>query len=151
MKKEFIRVRSIKDIIIFVSLIITGIVLIALPTGISVNITGFFLIFAGLILSLVLRTGYKDTDTGDLFLKKEFYFQQTMHTDIKAALESGPASIDMSQEDKGNALKLDIYYSSKKGKAYAQLFEYVPYKYQPCSSVYEYDMNDIQNIIWKKS
>ena len=58
MEKEFIRVRSIKDIVIFVSLIVAGSVLIALPTGASVNITGFFLIFAGLILALVMKTGH---------------------------------------------------------------------------------------------
>ena len=58
MEKEFIRVRSIKDIVIFVSLIVAGSVLIALPTGAAVNITGFFLIFAGLILALVMKTGH---------------------------------------------------------------------------------------------
>ena len=60
MEKTFIRVRSIKDIAIFVILIILGSVLIMLPTGAGVNITGFFLIFAGLILALVLKTDYKN-------------------------------------------------------------------------------------------
>ena len=60
MEKTFIRVRSIKDIVIFVSLVIAGSVLILLPTGAAVNITGFFLIFAGLILAFVLKSGYKD-------------------------------------------------------------------------------------------
>ena len=58
MEKTFNRVRSIKDITTFVSLIVLGSILIALPTSASINITGFFLIFAGLILALVLKTGY---------------------------------------------------------------------------------------------
>lgn len=50
MEKTFVRVRSAKDIILFASLIIIGSVLVALPTGAGVNIAGFFMIFAGLII-----------------------------------------------------------------------------------------------------
>lgn len=147
MKKEFTSVRAIKDIVIFTSLIIAGSILIALPTGTGINITGFFLIFAGIILALVLRTGYKDVETGERYLKKELYFQQAMQADIQKALKSDPASIDLSEQDKGNALKLDIHYSKAKGKAYVQLYEYIPYNYQPCSSIYEHDINKISNMI----
>ena len=65
MEKTFIRVRSIRDIVIFISLIVIGSVLVALPTGAGVNIAGFFMIFAGLILSLILKSGYKDEETGE--------------------------------------------------------------------------------------
>lgn len=147
MEKEFIRVRSVRDIIIFVSLIASGSILIALPTGAGINITGFFLIFAGLILALVLRTGYKDTETGENYFMKEIYFQQAMHSEVKHAVESDPASLDMSQEDKGNALKVDIYYSRKNGKAYMQMFEYVPYNYQPCSRMCVYEFGKVKNLI----
>lgn len=56
METRFCRVRSVKDITISASLIIIGSILVALPTGTGVNITGFFLIFAGIILALVLKT-----------------------------------------------------------------------------------------------
>lgn len=146
MEKEFIRVRSIKDITIFSLLIILGSTLVALPTGAAVNITGFFMIFAGIVLALVLKTGYKDTSTGEKYQKKEYYFQQAMNQPICSALAGKPESIDLSEADKGNALKLDIYYQSK-GKAYLQLFEYVPYKYEPCSKIYEYDIEKISKLI----
>ena len=55
MEKEFSRVRSAKDITITATLIITGCVLVALPTSASINITGFFLIFPGLIFAFVLH------------------------------------------------------------------------------------------------
>ena len=69
MEKTFNRVRSTKDIIIFVSLVIAGSVLILLPTGAAVNITGFFMIFTGIILAFVLKTGYKDMETGEAYWK----------------------------------------------------------------------------------
>ena len=147
MEKTFIRVRSIKDIVIFVSLIIAGSILIVLPTGTAVNITGFFLIFAGLILALVMKSAYKDTETGVKYLKKEHYFQQAMNATISAALASKPDSIDLREAEKGNAVKLDIYYSNASGKAYLQLFEYVPYRYEPCSKMYEHPLKNVEKLI----
>ena len=147
MEKEFIRVRSIKDIITFVSLIILGSVLVAIPTGPAVNITGFFMIFAGIILLLVLKTGFKDSETGEKYQKKEHYFQQTMNSEISAALVAKPESIDLGEAEKGNAVKLDVYYSKITGKAYLQLFEYVPYKYEPCSRMYEYQLGRVEKLI----
>ena len=147
MEKTFIRVHSIKDIVIFISLLILGSILVTVPTGDAVNITGFFLVFAGVILALVLKTGYKDVETNEKYIKKERYFQQAMHTAIADAIASKPDSIDLSQENKGNAIKLDIYFSKATGKAYIQLFEYVPYTYQPCSKMYEYEISKVANLI----
>lgn len=147
MEKTFIRVRSAKDITIFSTLIILGSVLVALPTGAGINIAGFFMIFAGIILALVLRTGYEDTETGEKFLLKEYYFQQAMNTAISNALESRPDSIDLNEADKGNALKLDIYYSRRCSKAYLQLFEYIPYRYEPCSRMYEYEAGRVEKLL----
>ena len=131
---------------LYSSLILGGL-LVAVPTSDAVNITGFFLIFAGAILALVLKTGYKDVETNAKYQKKERYFQQAEHATIADAIASKPDSIDLSQENKGNAIKLDIYFSKASGKAYIQLFEYVPYTYQPCSKIYEYEISKVGKLI----
>lgn len=145
--KTFIRVRSTKDITISVSLIILGCVLVALPTGTGVNVAGFFLIFAGIALAIFMKTGYKDTETRGKFQKKEIYFQQAMNAAVASAIASKPETVDLSEADKGSALKLDIYYSKSSGKAYLQLFEYIPYKYESCSKMYEYDLARVGKLI----
>ena len=147
MEKTFVRVHSAKDIIISVSLIVLGSVLVALPTGAGVNVAGFFMIFAGLLLALFMRTGYKDTASGEKFQKKEHYFQQAMNPAINSVLENRPEAIDLAEAEKGNAIKLDIYYSKVLGKAYLQLFEYIPYKYEPCSKMYEHQLSRIEKLI----
>ena len=147
MVKTFVRVRSIKDIVIFVSLAIVGCTLTALPVGEAANIAGFFILISALILALVLKSDYKDTDTNEKYIKKERYFQQAMHTSVLAAISSKPDSVDLTEEDKGNALRMDIYYSKSTGKAYLQLFEYVPYTYQPCSKMYEYGISNVTKLI----
>ena len=147
MEKTFIRVRSAKDIAISATLIISGSVLIALPTSTAVNITGFFLIFAGLILAFILKSSYKDVETGVKYHKNELYFQQAMNAPIAAALVSDPDSIDRTEEDKGNAVRLDVYYSKTSGKAYLQLFEYVPYRYEPCSKIHEHEISKVGRLL----
>ena len=146
MEKTFIRVRSIKDLVIFTSLTIVGIILTVLPVGDAAHTAGFFMIFTAAILAFVLKSAYKDVETNEKYLKMERYFQQTMHAEISAAIASNPDSIDLSEEDKGNALRLDIYYSKASGKAYIQLFEYVPYTYQPCSRMHECELSKAYNL-----
>ena len=147
MEKTFIRVRSIKDIVIFSSLAVVGIILTVLPAGDAVNLAGFFIIVAAGILAFVLKSAYKDVETNEKYLKNERYFQQTMHTAISSAIASKPDTIDLSEEDKGNSLRLDIYHSKTSGKAYLQLFEYVPYTYLPCTKMHECEISKVSKLI----
>lgn len=147
MEKNFIRVRSTKDITISLTLTIAGGVLVALPTATSVNILGFFMIFAGIILFLMLRTGYKETETGDRYNKTERFFSQCMRNEIAEKIASKPSAVNLGEEDKGNAVRLDIYHSKQSGKAYIQLFEYVPYKYEPCTRQFEYEISETEKLI----
>ena len=147
MENKFIRVRSVKDIVIFSSLIILGAIFVAMPTSTPVNITGFFMLFAGIILLLVLKTGYKEVETGEKYQKKELYFQQAVRAQLMSAISEKPNYIDLCEEDKGNALKLDFYYSKSSGRAYLQLFEYIPYRYEPCSKIFEYGLEDVDKLL----
>ena len=149
MEKVFSRVRSAKDITITTSLIIVGSVLIALPTSASINILGFFMICTGLILIFVLKTGYKDEETGHRYCKIEKYFEHTKKNDIAASLEKAFKNIDGIIEDNGNGIRLDIYYSSESSKVYSQLFEYIPYDYEPCTRQYEHELSQVSNLFKK--
>ena len=53
----------------------------------------------------------------------------------------------ISQENKGQAIILQMFYGKTSGKAYLQLFEYVPYQYVPCSEVYEYEISKIAYLL----
>lgn len=147
MEKTFIRVRSVTDIVIFALLIVFGSILVALPTNASVNITGFLMIFAGIILALFLKTGYKDIETGDTYSKKEYYFSHAQIPQISAAIASKPETVDLSSADKGNSIRLDVYFSKSANKAYIQMYEYVPYRYEPCSRMYEYEISMVGKLV----
>lgn len=146
MEREFIRVRSAKDIFITFTLIAAGGIMIALPTSQAVNVAGFFLIFAGLLLGIILKTGYKDIESGINYYKKERFFAQSLKEDIGRKIASNLKGINLAEEDKGNGLRLDIYYSKAAGKAFIQLFEYIPYKYEACSKMYEHPLTEASEL-----
>lgn len=147
MNKTFNRVRSAKDMTITALFIIIGCVLAMIPDFPGVSITGYLLIFTGIVLAVVLKTVYKDEETGKNYHKKEYYFQKALHSTIMADIQSKPESIDISQEDSGSSIKLEVYYSKKHGNAFLQLFEYIPYDYEPCSDMYEYEVARVAKLI----
>ena len=71
MNKEFIRVRSVRDLVTVASLIISGSICIGFIPSQAVNVLGFFLLFAGLLLLFILKTGYKDVSSGLSYRKTE--------------------------------------------------------------------------------
>lgn len=146
MEREFIRVRSVKDIVISSLLLIAGTILVVLPTSTAVNIAGFFLLLTGLMLLFVLKTAHKDTSNGEIFSKKERFFSHEMHEKLKAALTC-PEKLDLSTEDHGNSMRLDIYYNKK--KVYLQLLEYVPHSYEPCSAMHEHTFDKAHSLTGK--
>ncbi len=147
MEKKFVRVRSAKDIVLFISLIIIGCVLAAIPNAIGVNFAGVILIMAGITVAFSLRGIYKDVETGEKYQRKELLFKQEMKEPILAALVSAPQSIKLSEEGKGQVIRLEIYYGKKSGKAYLKLFEYVPHQYKPCSGMYEYETKKVEKLL----
>lgn len=146
MEKEFCRVRSAKDIVISFVLLAGGCILVLLPELESLKISGFFLVLAGLLLFFILKTSYKDMETGEVYAKQERFFSQEKREHLKHALAS-PGAFTPEGEDKGNALRLDIYHN--KSKVYVQMFEYIPYKYEPCSKVYEHSLHDGDKFLVK--
>lgn len=147
MKKSFKRVRSITDIIITVLLLLAGIALSIFTQQISVHIVGYLLILTGFILIFVLRTAYKDEETGELYKRKDRYFAQSKKNYLLQALKENVETIDLSGEEEGTGLRLDIFYSKKTGKVYLQLSEYVPYVYQPCSDFFEFNTTNAARLI----
>lgn len=147
MENNFSRVRSAQDIIISSVMAAAGILLAILPTSVPVNIFGFTLAFAGIVMFLVLKSSYVYGKTGEKLTKKERFFPASKMESISRALASDPGKVDLSTENSGNGLRLDVYYSRKSGHAYAQLFEYIPYKYQPCSQLFEYQLKDSNALI----
>lgn len=145
MEKNFVRVRSVWDIVISVAVIIIGCALMILPDSNGLMIAGFFVMIAGFVMLWAMKTSYKDETTGEKFCKKERFFPHSKQEQLMHALTS-PTHFNTMKENEGNCLRLDVYYNRK--KIYIQLMEYVPYTYEPCTHFYEYDISDGAKFIY---
>lgn len=144
MEKKFIRVSSVKDIAISVSLLAIGLALAFLPQSNDIQLGGYTLIALGILSAFILKSEYKDTQTGEKYLHKEFMFATEKKAAVLAAITDHPASLPLSAQGQGQGLRLEIHYGLTSGKAYLQLFEYVPHQYRPCSEVHEHEINQLK-------
>ena len=147
METRFSRIHSAKDIVISSVLFAAGIICIVVPASVPVNIVGYTLAIVGLVLFFVMKTAFKDAESGETLKKTEKYFPASKSESVLKALSSDPQILDLNEENKGNGLKIDTYYSTKTGHVFTQLFEYIPYKYEPCSPVFTYDISKAQKLI----
>lgn len=147
MEKKFLNVHSKKDIVLIVLLIIAGAICLLLPLGSYAHIISFLLITLGIFLAFVMKSEYKEVSSGVRCKKKELFFQPNQKMAIQAAIASNPEVIESPTSMSGNSIKLDIYYSLSAKKAYLQLFEYIPHRYEACSEVYVHDIDSVKTLI----
>ena len=147
MNKDFIRVRTIKDITISSALFISGIILVVLPISTSINIFGFFSLMTGGILLVFLKTGWQDAETKEPYCEKDRYFSIDNKLKILNALENHLENIDIFEDGKGEGLRMDIYYNKQNHKAFIYLFEYIPYNYEPVCAALEYTTDEIEKLL----
>lgn len=138
MNKEFVRVRSTRDILISSVMTVLGIVLIAIPSSVSVNIFGTVLAVPGVLMLLFFKTGYKDVNTGLVYKRKIKYYSATAKNDILSSLNGNVSSFDWTETPGGSAVMVDVYEGCKSDKVYVRVSEFVPYNYEPCSDWFEF-------------
>ena len=147
MNQQFIKVRSLRDITIFASLILIGAILALLPYGMGLNIAGYTLIIIGIVLALILKSAYREVNNPGIYYKRELFFEPKLKNEILRTIERDPSRLSLSEEGKGLSIRLDLYYSSTSSSAFLQLFEYVPYEYNAVSEVVECDRSKVKHII----
>ena len=147
MNQQFTKVRSIKDIIIFSSFIIAGIILTTLSLGMGVTLAGCTLIVIGVTLATLLKSAYREVNSPGIYHKRELFFEPKHKNELLRAVEHNPAKLSLSEEGKGLSIRLDLYYNTASSKAFLQLFEYIPYEYVAISKVVECDRSKVEQII----
>lgn len=147
MNEKFIKVSSLSSKIISLLTVIAGCILMAVPFGTVAALAGVLLFITGIVLVFVLKGCYKYINTGEVFQKKELYFDESRREQLADAVKNAPEKIDIVNVGNGDALRLDVYYSRKHGKAFIQLFRYVPYQYEPCSEMTECQYSKIEKIM----
>ncbi len=147
MNNLFVKTRSTRDIIISSVLLAGGVLMVVLPTPASVNIAGLFLACTGIVLFAVLKTGWKNTETREKFSSKTLYFPREMESKLKEAMEGSFNNITTDTTSQSSALKLDILYNKRTGKAFCQLSEYIPYQYHPFTEMISKPVDEVLHLV----
>lgn len=137
MEKEFVRVRSVRDIVLSAILLVAGVALFFVDST-SVNIFGACLAVPGVLMLLFLKTDYKDTESGAHFRRVIKYYPASRKSEVLGALKSSPAQYNWVEGNSANGLMVDIYVGLKEDKVFLRVSEFIPYSYEPCSEWFSY-------------
>lgn len=144
---NFEKTRCATDYILSLLLIIGGITMAIVPTSIPINIAGLLFAFTGIVLILVMRTGFRNSETKERFRRKTYYFPASYKSQLISGLENNPKLIEVDNDSIGNGVMLELFYNSKCPKVFAKAYEYRPYKYEACSDFIELEREQAENFI----
>lgn len=146
MNTIYVKTRTIKDYIISASLLTFGIVAMFLGSE-SLAIAGIACLIVGALLLLVMKSGWKNLQDGSVYNERIVYFAAGRKEEVLKSLDKDPSTIEVDKNEQSNSLRLIVKYCNKSAVAQCQLLEYIPYKYEPCSKVYSYEINQIANLL----
>ncbi|MCQ2180618.1 MAG: hypothetical protein MJY50_00950 [Bacteroidales bacterium] len=132
MEYNFKKVHTAKDLAISTIVLMAGIGLFFINKGLGICIG-----ICGLSMYLVYKDGYKK-DGGDILLtRKSEDISKACRTSIIEFLEGKNTEPEITQGNEGGSIRLDLYFNRSENVAYAQLYDFCNYNYEPATGVVE--------------
>ncbi len=132
MEYNFKKVHTGKDLIISTIVLLAGIGLFFVNMGLGISIA-----ICGLFLYLVYKGGYKKDGKGILLTRKSEDICKACRTSIIDFLEGKNNSPTIKKGNEGGSLRLDVYFNNAENVAYAQLYDFCNYTYEPATGIIE--------------
>lgn len=130
MEIKFKNIHTVKDLTVSLVIIAAGVGLFFLNKGIGVVIAAF-----GLILLLLYKKGYVREGSDTCLLKKDMELNKACRASVMDYISGRDVKPELVEGNDGGSVRLLIYYNKEEGIAYAQLFDYKGYEYQPASEM----------------
>ena len=126
------KVHTQKDLSISAIIVAAGIGLYFLHSGL-----GAFIAVCGILLLLFWKSGYKREGENTLLQKKAFDVSHACRESLKDFLEGEDVEPQLDTTNEGGIIRLEAYYNAAESLAYAQLFDFSNYAYEPCTELVE--------------
>ena len=128
MEKKITKVRTAKDIVISIALLVLGAAcFIFNSTGMM--ILGAMIALMGIVLFFLMKSGCRIEGEDGVFKKEEHFFPDARYDVIYSEINAGRMLTDFKDEDKAIIVRLDIYRNTSTGKVFGELYKYIPYDY----------------------
>lgn len=130
MEINFNKVHTAKDLAISTIILIAGIGLFFVNKGLGITIA-----VCGLAMFFLYKGGYKKDGQGVLLTRKSEDLCKCCKAPIVDYLNGKDVMPQIKKGDEGGSVRLDVYYNAAAGIAYAQLFDFRNYSYEPETDV----------------
>ena len=132
MEYNFKKVHTGKDLAISTIVLLAGVGLFFVNKGLGICIG-----ICGLFMYLVYKGGYKKDGKGILLTRKSEDICKACRTSIVEFLEGKNTVPTIKQGNEGGSIRLDVYFNKDEQVAYAQLYDFCNYTYEPATGIIE--------------
>lgn len=133
MEYNFKKVHTVKDLAISTTVLLAGIGLFFVNQGLGICIGA-----CGIFMYLIYKGGYKKDGKGILLIRKSEDLCKACRTSIVEFLEGKNTAPKIIRGNEGGSIRLDIYFNKAEQVAYAQLYEFCNYAYEPVTDIVEF-------------
>ena len=132
MEINFKKVHTVKDLAISSLVLIAGIGLFFVNKGL-----GILIAVCGIAMFFLVKGGYKKDGQGIVLQKKSEDLCKACRTSVVEYLNGKDVTPQIKEGSEGGSVRLDVFYNATEGIAYAQLFDFRNYTYEPETDVVE--------------
>ena len=132
MDYDFKKVHTGKDLAISSLVLIAGIGLFFVNKGL-----GILIAVCGIAMFFLVKGGYKKDGQGIVLQKKSEDLCKACRTSVVEYLNGKDVTPQVKKGSEGGSVRLDVFYNATEGIAYAQLFDFRNYTYEPETDVVE--------------
>ena len=144
MQIKFKKVHTKKDLIISAIVLAAGIGLYFINAGL-----GILLAVCGLLMLLFYKEGYM-REGEDVALRKEAVdIAHSCKDSLKGFLEGKDVEPEVKTDINGGIIRLEVFYNATAPIAYAQLFDFSNYTYEPATEIVELRGDRAEKLINK--
>ena len=132
MEYNFKKVHTGKDLAISTIVLLAGVGLFFVNKGLGTCIA-----VCGLFMFLFCKGGYKKDGQGVVLQKKSEDLCKCCKSSIADYLAGKDVTPQIKKGNEGGSVRLDVYYNAAAGIAYAQLYDFRNYTYEPETDIVE--------------
>ena len=142
MEYNFEKVHTGKDLAISTIVLLAGAGLFFVNKGLGITIAA-----CGLAMLFLYKGGYKKDGQGIVLQKKSEDLCKCCGATIAEYLRGKDVTPQVKKGSEGGSVRLDVYYNASAGIAYAQLFDFRNYTYEPETDVIELHSPKAEKLI----
>ena len=142
MEYNFKRVHTVKDLSISTIVLLVGMGLFFVNKGLGICIEIF-----SLLMFLFHKSGYRKDGRGIMLTKISEDLCKACKPSITNFLGGKDVKPVIKKGNEGGSVRLDVYYNKADSIAYAQLYEFCNYTYEPVTEIVELKGNKAEELI----